>query len=132
MRILHCTGNLTKFFMCISVYFISNRCKYPFTSTRVTINTGPVPEDWGYKDPRTRGPGNLGPGTQRSSYVALSFYHRNPTCVNVLSSNIRLYRCFPLIQDCYATQLMLFVPDCASFPLNSLLIACKTSLTSSR
>ena len=35
-----------------------------------------------------------GPGTQRSSSVALSFYDRNATCVNVLSSNVRLYCCW--------------------------------------
>ena len=52
----------------------------------VTINTGP---------------GTRGPGTQRSSSVALSFYDRNATCVNVLSSNVRLYRCWSQSPHCY-------------------------------
>ena len=67
------------------------------TGWRVTINTGPGtrgPGTQGPEDPRTRGPGTRGPGTQRSSSVALSFYDRNATCVNVLSSNVRLYRCW--------------------------------------
>ena len=53
------------------------------------------------RDPRTRGPGTRGPGTQRSSSVALSFYDRNATCVNVLSSNVRLYRCWSQSPHCY-------------------------------
>ena len=51
--------------------------------------------------PRTRGPGTQGPRTQRSSSVALSFYDRNATCVNVLSSNVRLYHCGPQSSHCY-------------------------------
>ena len=57
----------------------------------VTINTRPG----------TRGLGTQGPGTQRSSSAALSFYDRNATCDNVLSSNIRLYRCWSLSPHCY-------------------------------
>ena len=64
-------------------------------------------------DPRTRGPGTRGPGTQRSSSVALSFYDRNATCVNVLSSNIRLYRCWSQSPHSLYTQMTLFTPDCA-------------------
>ena len=45
------------------------------------------------KDQRTRGLGTQGPGTQSSSSVAFSFYDRNASCVNVLSSNIWLYHC---------------------------------------
>ena len=83
---------------------------------RVTINTGPGtrgpgtqgPEDRAPEDPRTRGP-----GTQRSSSVALSFYDRNATCVNVLSSNVRLYRCWSQSPHSLYTLLTLFAPDCA-------------------
>ena len=65
-------------------------------------------------DLRTRGPGTQGPGIQQSSSVALSFYDRNTTCVNVLSSNVRLYRCWSQSPHCYTyTQLTLFTPDCA-------------------
>ena len=62
------------------------------------------PEDTrtrGPEDLRTRGPRTRGPGTQRSSSVALSFYDRNATCVNVLSSNVWLYRCWSQSLHCY-------------------------------
>ena len=51
----------------------------------------PAPKDRAPKDPKTRRVGTQGPGTQQSSSVALSFYDRNATCVNVLSSNVQLY-----------------------------------------
>ena len=41
----------------------------------------------GTRDPRTRGPKDWGPkdqGPNKSNSVALSFYDRNATCVNVL------------------------------------------------
>ena len=41
------------------------------------------------------GSGTQGPGTQWSSSVALCFYGRNATCVNVLNSNVWLYHCGP-------------------------------------
>jgi len=58
------------------------------------------------KDPRTKdqGPKDLrtqGPRTQRSSSVALTFYDRNATSVNVLSSNILLYHCGSQSPHCY-------------------------------
>ena len=58
-----------------------------------TINTGLGTEDQGPKDqePKDQGPNNL----------ALSFYDRNATCVNVLSSNIWLYRCGSQSLHCY-------------------------------
>ena len=50
-----------------------------------TINTGP-----GTRRPGIQGPGTRAPG-QQPSCVALSFHDRNAiTCVNVLSSNVRL------------------------------------------
>ena len=73
----------------------------------MTINTGPRTRGPGTRGPGTRGPGTRGPGTrgpgtQRSSSVALSFYDRNATCVNVLSSNaVRLYRCWSQSPHCY-------------------------------
>ena len=42
---------------------------------------------------QTRGLETQGQGTQGRSCVALSFYNRDGTCVNVLSSNVQLYRC---------------------------------------
>ena len=45
------------------------------------------------RDPKTRDPRTGHPGTQQPSCVALSFHDRNAiTCVNVLSSNVRLCR----------------------------------------
>ena len=82
----------------------------------VTINTGPGTRGLGTqgpKDPRTGDPRTRGPGTQRFHSVALSFYDRNPTCVNVLSSNIRLYRCWSQSPHSLYTQLTLFTSDCA-------------------
>ena len=42
------------------------------------------------RDLRIRGPKDQGP--RRPSCVALSFYDRNATCINVLSSNVQLCR----------------------------------------
>ena len=52
----------------------------------------------GPDDPRTWRPEDWGPKDQD---LALSFYDRNATCVNVLSSNVRLYRCGPQSPHCY-------------------------------
>ena len=92
VKLLYCVLQL-------QVSFHSHSCQQ-----WVTINTGPG----------TRGPGTRGPGTQRSSSVALSFYDRNATCVNVLSSNVRLYRCWSQSLHCLIyTLLTLFTQDCA-------------------
>ena len=62
---------------------------------------GPGTQGPGTQGPGTQGPGTQGPGTQRSNSVTLSFYDRNATCVNVLSSNIWLYCCGPQSPHCY-------------------------------
>ena len=61
----------------------------------------PGPKDPRTGDPRTGDPRTRGPGTQRSSSLALSFYDRNATYINVLSPNVRLYRCWSQSPHCY-------------------------------
>ena len=89
--------------------------RWDMCNKRVAINTGPGPRTG---DQRTRGPGTQGPGTQWSSSVALSNYDRNATCVNVLSSNVRLYCCWSPSLHCYthrwhsSQEIVLFHATC--------------------
>ena len=74
----------------------------------------PGPEDQGPKDPRTQGLGTQGPGDPGTRgpedprtrgheepriwgpedvTVALTFYDRNATCANVLTTHVQLYHC---------------------------------------
>ena len=84
---------------------------------RETINTGP-----GTRGPRIRGPEDRGP---KDPTVALSFYDRNGTCVNVLRSNVRLYCFVSQSPHCYThsrplhTRLYYLLAFCK--PKNSLL-----------
>ena len=77
-----------------------NRLQY----LRVTINTGP-----GIQGPKDRGPKDQGPNGQALLHLAFM-----KTCVNVLSSNVRLYHCCMVTESALLyTQLTLFTPDCA-------------------
>ena len=86
---------------------------------RVTINTGPGtrgPGTQGPKDPRTRGPEDRGPEDQGPNDLALlhlAKYDRNATCVNVLSSNVRLIVVSHRVCIVIHTVDALFTPDCA-------------------
>ena len=79
-----------------------------------TINNGPGTRRPGIQRPGTRGPNNL------RSCVALSFHDRNAiTCVNVLSSNVRL--CWESINTFYTT-LCYFALSAASFLYSSFIL----------
>ena len=89
------THRLLQYMIILKVYNVLFRGDYKHWTQ------DPRTQDPRTEDPRTRGPGTRGPGTQRSSSVVLSFYDRNATCVNVLSSNVRLYGCGPQSLPCY-------------------------------
>ena len=72
------------------------------------------------KDPTTQGPEDKEPKDQGPNDLALlhlhSFYDRNATCDNVLSSNVWLYHCGSQSLHCYthssSHQIVLFHTIC--------------------